>query len=240
MAQGRRAITRDLYEKLVEAFRASPGDHNGVARLVQVSFRTARKSWYTGWKSYEWARPIKDVIENDRVSARAELLEEAPDTAPAVVNEKLLVKATNLVKSAKHDATESRVEEAKLVRATRQVGMMALGAMGKLLPGIIKLSEATSLQLEKLAKSDHLNERAALNLLNSFARSYNQITLSAKTAMEMERLYLGEPTSILGIQMDEVEDMTLEECLAESKAMERAIEEAKEHGHLKLMQGGKK
>ena len=250
---GRKEITQDIYEDLVEAFRDAPGLYGKVSEEVGVAFRTAQRAWLRGWSNKPWGRPIQEVIAGAQLVTRAEMLEaqkqaaktikravaaevaaSTPEAVKATVSE-----AKSIVKSAHHDAEQSRLEEARMVRATRQTGMAALAAIGKLLPGMVKIGEAASKQLVDLADGGKVSPKAVLNMMRSFASSYAAITAANQTVMEMERLYMGQPGAILGVQVDDINSMSLEDCLREHDAFERALERAKRGGHLKLIDGGK-
>ena len=59
---GKLAYTRENYEKMLRAFRDSPGNAAAAARHVGCNWRTTQRVWEHGWPKFTWARPIKDVI----------------------------------------------------------------------------------------------------------------------------------------------------------------------------------
>lgn len=68
------AITREKYDKLLEAYRDQPGNASTAARSAGVTRKTATRAWRTGWPKRKWP-PIRTVLEEEVRLARAARLE---------------------------------------------------------------------------------------------------------------------------------------------------------------------
>ncbi|NJR71345.1 MAG: hypothetical protein HC771_24040 [Synechococcales cyanobacterium CRU_2_2] len=77
------------------------------------------------------------------------------------------------------------------------------------------------------------------NLLNRSADYAQKITHCARQAMEMERLYLGEPLAIIGVVDEQRRDIPIEEVQLRADNALKALEGARKAGGLRLIAGGK-
>jgi hypothetical protein len=57
--------TRELYDRLLEAFRERPGNPTYAARQAGVSWKTANTAWERGWDGIVWARPLMARIADE-------------------------------------------------------------------------------------------------------------------------------------------------------------------------------
>lgn len=67
----RRPRTQELYSRIVDAYRESPGNHYRAAVRAQVDRATAKNAYLNGWNGLEWAPPIKQLLEQEAVAVRA-------------------------------------------------------------------------------------------------------------------------------------------------------------------------
>jgi hypothetical protein len=223
----------ELYSKILEAYQNHPADHETVARITGVTSATAKQTWEKGWPSYPWAEPICNQVVSVNVAARDKIQERRRKD-----DQELIQRADLILTSSKADAAESRAEEGVMIRRTRQTGMMALNAMAQLLPGLMHLGDACNDALKDMAYSGEVAPFMVISMMEKFASTYGKIVAANKSAMEMERLWLGEPTSILSMQMDEIETMPIEQLVREFETFKQNLLRSKERGHLVLVEGG--
>lgn len=231
MAQGRRKITRDFYEKLLGAFREAPGNASHAADYAHCDRRTAKKAWETGFPSTgDWARPIHEVLKEEQIAARAKLAE----TAAATTNHE----------GARSDAIDARAEEAMLVRAARVSAGRYQESMQHMLMGVTELSKRIRVEMEKLALPDgvdgngdptypKVNLVSLTRLIQTVSSAIRQGNEAGLIAMRMERLHLGMPGEIIGYQ-----DMGMDEAADHIRRSHRALDRASRRG-LVLLPGGK-
>jgi hypothetical protein len=191
--------------------------------------RTVKKAWELGFRytSYPAAhQPIREIIEAEEVYARAQMQEAQKQTA---IKEAELERArkAEVSEKARKDAVEARVQEAAMVRLGRSSSIGLLISLNKLAQGIGKMAESLDVSMREISKDTATGlprkmgvvemQRTAM-LLNTLSSSVRQANEAAGKALEMERILLGEPTKIIGVQ---VESMTLAEA---SRTVRLAIE----------------
>ena len=143
----------------------------------------------------EGARRVRDLtIARER--ARVEAVDEA--------------RKNERVKESKRaeDAYDQRAEEARMVRMTRQTSMMLGVSLGRLLKGSIAVSEtieADMLELGKNGKSA-LSIRERMGFIRTIAQIAQRAAEVSRNAVMMERLLVGDPTSIVGHQVAPMSD----------------------------------
>lgn len=65
-----RLIDHETYDALVKAYSAAPGFVAGAAAAAGCSWTMAKRAWNVGWPAFEWAVPIRDVIEAEKARLR--------------------------------------------------------------------------------------------------------------------------------------------------------------------------
>ena len=234
------ATYRKLYEKLLVAYRLTPGRHSTASKAAGTQFRTARGMWERGITGVDPRRPIKEVIETEQKLARGErvrdeIMERAMQTEPVALEQA--------------DAVKTRASLAKLCEAAREITLGNFSIIGKELLQVNALAGRIAKELEELAKDPWVvvekdgqdnvlkkrrySIREMLELQGLVARSSNQLVKASFTALQMERLHLGLPTEIIG-----VEEMSLEDAIREIETGYAELQQAKQNGML-LIQGGK-
>ncbi len=231
---GRKVVTEQQRQRLLKAFRedisaGSPASFRRAGLAAAVDFRTAKRSWERGWPN---AKPIRDLIESERVLSRAafrrEVLAQRLEAATALAME---------------DAAEARAEQGKSIRAveaTATNGLIALHA-----EGIVTYMRhlAATLQNKGTAAGTYGDPGAkeavaARHALGDLALIVRRFTASARLGVEMERLLFGEPTTILGgeVGIRPVTPVNADAVTmaAEAEAALRAAEE------LRLLEAAKK
>ena len=89
-----------------------------------------------------------------------------------------------------------------MIRFARGATMGLLVTLTNLSKGAARVGEGVKGALEKIGAQPEISARDAghlVKLINTLATSLRQANDAAQRAMEMERLLLGEPTSIVGL-----------------------------------------
>jgi len=253
---GRKAVTEEVYNKLIAAFRDGPGIINRAARLADVDWRTAKKAWETGWPRKNF-HPIKKVIAEDRVKARAAL--EAAQAAKRAMIEKER-------EEARKQAIEALKQEGQMVGFARAQSLQNLAVaieLGRMVRAMIpSLKEFADVEVQKIQAWTNyekqllqgadpaltpvpsmarpsLSLERAVGLAQKVSSIAQEIVATAYQAMQMERLRLGQPTEIMGFAgLGPDESISFEEAEARLAAANQALEQAKKTVHLRLIEGG--
>lgn len=225
-------INQEAYELLLESFRNAHGNVAAAARAAGVHRRTAKRGWDKGW-DFDWAPPIKDVIEQEQIMARARVEEEEerppePTEAPASSTRDQYLAAQEDRAKAKAHAIRARAEEGRMIEGARKSVMQVEGANLKLGKGIQLLAARVAKGLEEMAdlKGKKFNLAEGIAVLKSYSTMVRDAAQSAKVAVDMERLHLGEATQIIGTptNFDDADEATLRHEI--EKALQIMDEEA--------------
>lgn len=209
----RRAITKELYNALLGAYRLAPGNASNAARIAFCDRRTAKRAWELGWpKVAEWALPIRETMRLEFEEARA-------DRERLVEKEREDQVAQR--EAARRDAARTVEEETKAVQIARANSIALGGIMNQLMRGMLPLAKRTVAQLE----SEEFTPKVGMKLMQDMGFVIRQGNEAIRLAMELERLRLGEPTDQLGISKD-MDDVTAEEAVEELLGLERTLQRA--------------
>lgn len=195
---GKRTITREIYDQLVESFRKHGDNFKAVCEEVGVHWHTAKKAWKEGWahqKSKPWALPIKDVLKEEQIAARAALAREKHD----LVNDHRIARQTALqeaIEAGFQDLVDSRAKQGKVIRAARDNSIAALIVSQKLLKASIPLADKIVAELE----TTQLDVFQKMRLMRQLGRFASDAIEMSQVVEEMERKALGEPDTILEVQ----------------------------------------
>lgn len=215
-------ISRKTYEKLVQAFREDPNNVSAASRHAGCSRPTARKARDSGWPDAGWA-PIRQVLERDRVEARAALEQQACREREQVAERR---RQEQVDVAATKDAAGSHAREVLMVRACRENVLGYQAGVNDLLHGQRQLAKMIREEIEKRAKENKpLPMREAVRMMASIGASLRQGNEAAILAMRMERLLVGEPEALLGVS-----DMTASQAVAEVGKAQRALQRAARKG----------
>jgi hypothetical protein len=174
-----------------------------------------------GWPKAPFeARPIADIIGEEQRAARALRVKQQADTRVAERDA-----AAETAVLAQEDLGRSRAEESQLVELAKQNAIGLATTNLRLLRGANKLAERIELALadEKMST----NEYAIL--LQRIATITAKSNESARLAIQLERLVLGEAETIVGVQL---QDVSLEEADAIVQRAAAAVARAKAAGVL--------
>lgn len=187
---GTRAITQDLYDRLIVAFRTSNQSYANASRLAGCTEGTAKKAFNKGWPRKGWL-PVKQVLLEEQLAARSALQRAA--LAKAEMQEKER-------EQARQQAVQSRQQEGQMVTLLRTNALQGAALAGQLLKGARALSTQVTKQLEDEAKAvpgAELPAGARLALIQRALSVSEAVVRASAETMKMERLYLGEPTDVI-------------------------------------------
>jgi hypothetical protein len=143
---------------------------------------------------------------------------------------------------ARQHAIQSREQEGKLVQATRVATMNALAAAMKSADGLQHaMTKLGGKLIEVALQTDSLTDKQMTSLsaiMRRYSSTLRELSAAGQTAMQMERLYLGEPGQIIGI-VSELDTMPIEELVRLAAQQDEALKRAQSHG-LVLLDGGLK
>lgn len=225
-------LPKEVWLLIRESHRHAPGAHTRAAKYASTAVATVRKAWETGWPNDldpDMRRPLKDTIAEEQEHARARLVELETETA-RMAAELESKRRHDVAEKARQDANVSRVEEAQLIRVARGTVGDTLAGLANAAKGALalgrKVEETFSLWAADTAKTLSLKEaKDVVSLLKDTAGAVKSITEAGHQAMQMERLLLGEPTSIVGHA--HLKDVTLDEAERRIAASTRALERAR-------------
>jgi hypothetical protein len=184
----------------------------------------AKRAFEIGWKSnrQSWARPIKTVIEEERKMARMKAIQLAQQA-----EEDRIKKMVEDHRKASEEAATVLANEALMLNASRKGIMAGLGILGIMQPAMKKLAEMT---LEAINRGE-IPAKKGMEILGRWTTCVAQLTHGAKENVETERLRKGEPTEVIGMQLD-VANLSVEEIEASLKRGLDELNFIKEHGVL--------
>ncbi len=117
-------ISRTTWDALVLAFREKPGNVMAASKFAHVNRRTADKAWHHGWPKVEWAKPIKDLLDQEREEVRAARLR--AEIAGQFEEDERRLKA-------RQDAIEARAQEAHGAKLSRSNALSIAVVTAKIL-----------------------------------------------------------------------------------------------------------
>lgn len=190
-------ITREQYEILVESFRDDPGHIEKARIAAKVHFKTAKRAWLTGWDRPPWARAIRDVFEQEKVSARARTHKLAHEAA--LEKAEKAARLRDEKERARIDAIEEKAREALGVRGSMNSALMMLGNFGRFQRASHEMCEKAAAGLLADVQANRLPWQDALRVLDRLALTGKRISEMFLQSMEILRKHLGEPEKLLGV-----------------------------------------
>lgn len=226
-------ISLEQHTKLLESFREHPGRLGAAARKAGISHITAKKYWEKGNPDAPdiRAKPISQIITEEQEASRARMydLQKQVDTLAAELEAKR--RAENQAK-AQLDATDTRVQEAQVIRMARGATQGLLVTLTNLSKGAAKVGVRIAKNLDRLANDPADMSRGEIvdmvRTVQTLTSALRQANDAGRQAMEMERLLLGEPTAIT--QHNHIVEVTVDEAERRIQAGLRALARAKDKG----------
>jgi len=211
---GRRRLTQELYDRLVEGYRESPGNHAHAARIAGCGWKLAKRSWEDGWKEYTYAIPIKDQLQADKEGARLQR---------SRILEEERTKKSEEREEARKDAIQARSQEAQ---AAQRAGVNAL-AMANIIGKIVLACGPLSTRLAEMLKDpdNDMTARMMAQILKDSTYIVKRGNDAIRTALEIERLRVGNPIDTMDLG---IEDMTHEEALEELEGLSKTLARARQ------------
>ena len=209
-----RTIDREMYDKLIVAFREYGANYSKVSRVVGCGPRTVKKAWLDGWPKRRF-KAIQDVIGDDQLAARSSI-EQSQRLA--------MSERDKMLEEARENAIKSRKQEGQMTQMSRGGAINVLATALRLLkvsgPLVKELEEEIYSELGKPKEERTLGIDKMMGVIERIGRYTQQGSSLAEVAMRLERIYLGAPETILGVQ---VEDMTPEKAMIELREAEAAL-----------------
>lgn len=192
MAKARR--TQELWGRLVEGFRQAPGNASAAGRFAGVDRKTARNAWENGWKERPWARPIKDILADERQTAMARAAELERKRHEAALADQ---------EAARKESIEAAKQEALMLRAGRADVLGILANANNLAPTMRALGDIVRAAVldehgRPLPNPD-ISPREAMKLIERHASVTSKAIDAAEKLIERGRVERGEPGQIIGI-----------------------------------------
>jgi len=206
----RRVITREFYDRVFAEYRKTPGAHSAVANRAKTDARTCRRLWEDGIKTRgldpEMAKPMSVAIQEEQERAHA-LFASEQAVAIRAQAEAEARQRREIREKGEEDRAKERAEDASLVRLAKADCMMLLQTIAQTSKSLAKLGAsigATAAQYTALDPATGQprallpNElRTAVSLVSTFTAATKTVVDATQRVIEMERLILGEPTSIV-------------------------------------------
>lgn len=209
--------SRDLYNRLVSAFREAGGVARHAARLAGVHEKTARKAFLLGWPRYEWARPIQEVLAEERSKGLAVVAERARREAARAESESRDSRAAGV---------EAAAQEAQILTAARKNVLAVFGLSARLVPAmdaLVDVVRAATLDADgrKLPPTKiGITPSEAFGLLSRHASILNRAMAVGEQVVTLGRAERGQASAIVGVA---VADLTAEAAADLIEEQETAI-----------------
>lgn len=220
MAQKRSVVTREFYDSLVIAYRETPGNASQAARRAFCERRMAKRAWETGWPQYPWARPIRQVLELEQVSAQAAARAAVIKAQDAVEEER---------EQSRQESVEARRQEHQMLKAARGDVLAALVLAADLV-GAMRVAVATikdNLQVDPVTgKLPSITPIAAMSLLTRHATLVQKAVGAAEAVIQLSRLERGASTVNVGLGVPD-EQLTPEQIDEELAAIGEVLKSAR-------------
>lgn len=212
----KRSIKREFYDNLVNAFRESPGVAAHAARQAGCDARTARRAWDKGWTpGIPWARSIKLVLEDEQEAAR---------TLQRRIEEDKHLRAQDDRDKARDDAVSALAQEGQMLKLARTNVIAGMASVALMLPTLRRIGEEVKRQFE----TGEIDARLGMRMLKEFSYMLRNFTMAMQSIIEGERQSKGEPTAIIGLQLDG--NLSIDEALREMSEVSELYELAKRRG----------
>ena len=228
------------WDLLLAAYRDDPGNHSAAARAAGVTRRTAKLAWHNGYPAHAWGRkPASQVIAEEQEIARSrlQLVEEQEE----LEEDRAALDAERDRETARQHAILAKTQEGHLVAGARAASILGLKAAVQSTPGLHKAMERLSLELVKIAEGGPLTHKELVSfssIMRRWSSTLRELSAAGQMAMEMERLRLGEPGTIIGVVSD-YDTMPIQDLVKAAGYHDGVLQRAAARG-LVVLQGGKK
>ena len=190
-----RHLTREMYDALLIAYREVPGNAARAARIANCDSRTARKMWEEGNSKLPWARPIRQALLDEAEAARA---------AQRKAELAQLDEAKNERDKVRQDAVKALAQEGQMLAAGRANALGVLASLTQLLPSVRKVAQQLN---DRIANGDPLEVSQGMKFLDRFTSTFSRAADAADKLIEAERRHKGEPTQVIGLEVEQGTDL---------------------------------
>jgi hypothetical protein len=195
----RRALPQDLDDKIVQHVVEQRGAINYTALG-----RLCLIDYRTARRRVEKLRPrIEAELAKAKITTPQSVTPAPAATAPTRAERETAVSDGTLVVAGDH-----------------------LSIWRRMRPALFKLADRV--QAAAAANIEQVDPTKALTLVNAASRLGDRCLKIAEVALKIERLRVGQPTEVIGVQLDDT--MTVEQALAAGKALIAALEQSQLEG----------
>lgn len=219
-----RTLTREDYDKLVHAFHQVPGNFFAASRLAGVCRATARRAWELGFPKRGWD-PIKDVLAAEAAEVRRRMDEQEERERALAARERRLKPLVD-GEAERRSSVKRREEWAAACTAARRNSQLMLLTTNELLQAAY--ARAPEMK-RKLLEDKSLSPAEYVKIVKELTSTGKAVSDALQTTQQVERLALGQPTEIVGLQPMLA---TREEAVRQIERSKAAIERAMRKGKL--------
>lgn len=198
----RRAYTRDLYDRLVEGFRDAPGNFSQAGRHAGCGRRAAKRAWEQGWSNLPWARPIRDVLAEERTTALALCADRAKAREEREAAQR---------EAARDHAVQTVAVEEEILGRSREVILRCLGVAQQLEPAMETLAQRVT--SEAIAHGDAISAAEAMRLMGRFVTVVGQLVRASEQLVKLGHVERGTPSEIVEVRPPAEVDLSDEQAL---------------------------
>ncbi len=215
---------------MVEIYRKQPGNYANAARRASCS-RLFAKRLYEGppYEVYPWARPIRLVLEEEELAARAQARQAA---------ERAQAEADGVREKARAEAIDAAAQEKQMLKVARGDVLSALVIAAELAPTMRVLGRAIAEQCKPGPDGSPpaIAPALAMALLTRHATVLQKAIGAAEVVIQLSRLDRGASTA--NVAIGAAPEMTLDAALEELEALDETLTAARARGPRLLPRGG--
>lgn len=193
-----------------------------------------------GWAHLGGGKPISELIREEQIDARADMLK-SKSAERALVEEARRKAREHAVDAMKQEglmvsvgrglATQSIAAAAEMLRSAQKLGVRVREKLDQMLIEDTAALTNPALQCPHCKRPSTMHIGSIVKLLDDMQRVTRNVVQNAHQVMVMERLHLGRPTEIIGVE-DTTAPATLGEAAQRTAAVARALESAARRGLL--------
>lgn len=209
MARTRR--TREIYQRLIEAFREKPGNASHAARRAKCERRMAKTAWEKGWSGLSLSDgnddlpPIRELVDKDHIRRRAEAKNMTLKEAEATLFERynLPHEARERIRARKQredgaaQAETAKSAEERIAQATLGTAGGMLATAQRLRPEMQQLADEMKRLVQEKIKDPKLSLDQGMKLLKQYFVLTGMASGMASEAVNLSRKVAGEPDNIV-------------------------------------------
>lgn len=208
-----RVISDEQLDALLEHYRANPphrrADHVAAGKVAGVNWRTAKRAWERGWANTE---PLRDRVADEQTRARAVLRREDIEAERQLA----ATERARDLELAVEDGAAQTARELAIVRGVQGQALDLLNQLAKLQPAIGQL-------VARITATAPTDPDEALRRLERLVRLTREAGQLAQAAIEMERARVGDPASVVNLNVANFELPSVADAEQQLAAAARAV-----------------